>query len=89
MQGLFWIPALRSATAGMTSLVAGLINCGAERQHYSMFDVGRSMFDVQSVRCPSFCHHQILDEPERYVYNSRITDMYTGDGYEKNDGTNR
>ena len=25
LQGLFWIPALRSAAAGMTSLVAGLI----------------------------------------------------------------
>jgi hypothetical protein len=25
-------------------------NCGAERHHYSMFNVGRSMFDVQSVR---------------------------------------
>ncbi len=22
------------------------LNCGAERHHYSMFDVGRSMFDV-------------------------------------------
>ncbi len=26
------------------------LNCGAERHHYSMFDVGRSMLDVQSVR---------------------------------------
>jgi hypothetical protein len=25
-------------------------NCGAKRHHYSMFNVGRSMFDVQSVR---------------------------------------
>jgi len=22
------------------------LNCGAQRHHYSMFDVGRSMFDV-------------------------------------------
>ena len=27
------------------------IICGAKRHHYSMFNVGRSMFDVQSVRC--------------------------------------
>ena len=27
------------------------LNCGAERHHYSMFNVGRSMFDVQSVFC--------------------------------------
>jgi hypothetical protein len=29
------------------------LNCGAERHHYSMFDVGRSMFDVHPfcVRC--------------------------------------
>ncbi len=30
------------------------LNCGAERHHYSMFDVGRSMLDVQSVRRSSF-----------------------------------
>jgi hypothetical protein len=30
------------------------IDCGAERHHDSMFDVGRSMFDVQSVRCSTF-----------------------------------
>ena len=23
------------------------LNCGAERHHYSMFNVGRSMFDVR------------------------------------------
>jgi len=27
------------------------LNCGAERHHYSMFNVGRSMFDVQYIRC--------------------------------------
>jgi hypothetical protein len=26
------------------------LNCGAQRHHYSMFNVGRSMFDVQSAR---------------------------------------
>jgi hypothetical protein len=26
-----------------------LLNCGAKRYHYSMFNVGRSVFDVQSV----------------------------------------
>jgi hypothetical protein len=26
------------------------LNCGAQRHHHSMFNVGRSMFDVQSVR---------------------------------------
>ena len=30
------------------------IICGAERHHYSMFNVGRSMFDVQSVKCSMF-----------------------------------
>jgi len=30
------------------------LNCRAERHHYSMFNVGRSMFDVQSVRRSSF-----------------------------------
>jgi hypothetical protein len=30
------------------------LNCGAEQHHYSMFSVGRSMFDVQSVRRSSF-----------------------------------
>jgi len=25
-------------------------NCGAERHHYSMFNVGRSMFDVHLVK---------------------------------------
>jgi len=30
------------------------LNCGAERHHYSMFNVGPSMFDVQSVRRSSF-----------------------------------
>ena len=30
------------------------LNCRAERHHYSMFNVERSMFDVQSVRCSSF-----------------------------------
>jgi hypothetical protein len=29
-------------------------NCGAKRHHYSMFNVGRSMFDVQSVQCSMF-----------------------------------
>ena len=24
------------------------LNCGAERYHYSMFNIGRSMFDIQS-----------------------------------------
>jgi hypothetical protein len=29
------------------------LNCGAQRHHYSMFNVGCSMFDVQlSIRCP-------------------------------------
>ena len=26
------------------------LNCGAKRHHYSMFDVGRSMFDVESFK---------------------------------------
>jgi len=26
------------------------LNCGAERQHYSMFDVGRSMLDVNLLK---------------------------------------
>ena len=30
------------------------LNCGAERHHYSMFNVGRSMLDVQSVRFWTF-----------------------------------
>ena len=29
------------------------LNCEAERHHYSMFNVGRSMFDVQPVRSSS------------------------------------
>ena len=27
-------------------------NCGAERHHYSMFNVGRSMFDVHLLKQP-------------------------------------
>jgi hypothetical protein len=30
------------------------LNCGVKRHHYSMFNVGRSMFDVQL-----FCHATI------------------------------
>jgi len=30
------------------------LNCGAKRHHYSMFNVGRSMFDVHL-----FCHATI------------------------------
>jgi len=30
------------------------LNCGAKRHHYSMFNVGRSMFDVQPVPCSTF-----------------------------------
>jgi hypothetical protein len=29
------------------------LNCGAERHHYSMFNVGRSMFDVHLLKQPS------------------------------------
>jgi len=28
------------------------LNCGAERHHYSMFNVGRSMFDVHLSKQP-------------------------------------
>ena len=31
-----------------------ILNCGAERHQHSMFDVGRSMLDVQSVCCSTF-----------------------------------
>jgi hypothetical protein len=34
--------------------IVNYLNCGAKRLHYSMFDVGRSMFDVQSVLCSMF-----------------------------------
>jgi len=40
--------------SGMTVLVLftnpSKLNCGAERHHYSMFNVGRSMFDVQLLK---------------------------------------
>ena len=41
---------------GLTSdfLTQKKLNCGAKRHHYSMFNVGRSMFDVQSVQCSTF-----------------------------------
>jgi hypothetical protein len=34
-------------------------NWGAKRHHYSMFNVGRSMFDVQSVRCSMFIFYYV------------------------------
>ena len=34
------------------------LNCGAERHHYSMFDVGRSMFDVHLSKQPRMAQMQ-------------------------------
>ena len=31
-----------------------ILNCGAKRHHYSMFNVGRSMFDVHLLNQPAF-----------------------------------
>jgi len=47
------------------------LNCGAERHHYSIFNVGRSMFDVQSVR--SVGGGQVLACSELDLYLSKQT----------------
>ena len=51
-----WLPAFSFIRTVMVMDIAGLIDSGAKRHHYSTFDVGRSMFDVHlfSVRCSSF-----------------------------------
>jgi hypothetical protein len=43
---------LEEAEIDIQGLTSGIckqrkLNCGAQRHHYSMFNVGRSMFDVQ------------------------------------------
>ena len=41
-----WLPAFSFIRTVMVMDIAGLIDSGAKRHHYSTFDVGRSMFDV-------------------------------------------
>jgi hypothetical protein len=52
------------------------LNYGAERHHYSMFNVGRSMFDVQSVQCSMFDVQSVVTKR-----NSPLSELSTGCGW--------
>ena len=44
------------------------LNCGAQRHHYSMFKVGRSMFNVQSVHLS----YQLRNNTCLYLVSTRL-----------------